>query len=289
MKMGSLKLVLVAASVVVAAAAARGTVGATAAPHGVYPPLPDCTRLVKPVVKHRGWLTIATSLPALSPWFVDNAPDNQKGYEAAIAYHVAKALGFKVTRVRWYSEPYELSESPGSKPFDFDINEFVYDAKLTTRVSFSSSYFNVNQSIVALKTDSIVAHHAPADLKTYLYGAVRGSPSESFAFRQLKPTRAPVIYATMADAIIALEASKIDAIVVDVPTGQYVATQQLTNGVQVGQFRTKGERYVLLLQRKSRLTGCIDAAIAKLADNGTLTTLSREWLQVYNAIPVLAP
>jgi len=287
--MGSSKLFLVAAAIVIAVTATLGAAADAHAPRVVVPPLADCLRAVKGEVKHRGRLTVATSYPALSPWFVNNAPANQKGYESAIAYRIAKTLGFRVAQVTWYSEPYELSQTAGTKPFDFDINEFVYDARLTRRVSFSSSYFNVNQSIVALKNDAVVAHHAPADLRTYQYGVVRGSSSVAFAIRSIKPTRAPMVYATMANAIAALDASRIDAIVVDVPTGQYLATQQIANAVQVGQFRTNGERYVLQQQHRSRLTGCVDSAIATMALSGTLTALAKQWLKVYNSIPVLAP
>ena len=238
---------------------------------------------------HHGALTVATSYPALSPWFIDNAPWNQKGYEAGVAYDVAKALGFDAKAVTWYSEPYELSEESGSKPFDFDINEFIYEKSLSSTVSFSTGYFNVNQSLVALHSDAIVTDHTPKELKTYLYGAVAGSPGLAFAIDEIKPDKAPTAYSSMTDAIAALNAGEIDAIVVDVPTGQYIATEQLTGGVQVGQFRTTGERYVLVLEHQSSLTYCVDKAIHAIAADGTLSALSKRWLKVYNAIPVLQP
>ena len=42
-----------------------------------------------------GTLTIATDEPAYEPWFVDNNPANGKGFESAVAYAVAKKLGYR--------------------------------------------------------------------------------------------------------------------------------------------------------------------------------------------------
>ena len=50
-----------------------------------------------------GTLTITTDKPAFEPWFVDDAPENGKGYEGAVAAAVAEQLGFtpdEVTFVR---------------------------------------------------------------------------------------------------------------------------------------------------------------------------------------------
>ena len=41
-----------------------------------------------------GVLTVGTDSPAYTPWFVGNNPANGKGYESAVAYEVAKRLGF---------------------------------------------------------------------------------------------------------------------------------------------------------------------------------------------------
>ena len=45
-----------------------------------------------------GTLTIATDNPAYEPWFFDNKPDEQQGFESAIAYAVATKLGYADTR-----------------------------------------------------------------------------------------------------------------------------------------------------------------------------------------------
>ena len=41
-----------------------------------------------------GKLTVATDEPAYEPWFKDDKPANGKGFESAVAYAVADALGY---------------------------------------------------------------------------------------------------------------------------------------------------------------------------------------------------
>src|SRR5919201_5664733 len=101
---------------------------------------------------------------------MNNNPGNGQGYESAVAYAVAGKLGFKPSQVKWAYEPFNNSYAPGPKKFDFDVNEISYSAKRAEAVSFSDSYFDVQQALVALKNSPIVTKHSPEDLKTYVYG-----------------------------------------------------------------------------------------------------------------------
>ena len=290
MKMGSSKVALAALLLVTAITAGMSVSSGAARPRiPVPPPINKCKLLVKTEVKVKGRLTVATDSPALPPWFVSNNPANQKGYESAIAYHIAGTLGLRASQVVWYSEPYWLSETAGHKPFDFDINELIYNPKLTSKVTFSRSYFNVNQSLVTVKGDAIITKHSPSALRTYLYGDVASSPGLAFIKGTIKPTRPPIVYTTMALAIAALEAKKIDAIVVDTPSGQYIASQQLSDGVQPAQFHTTSEHYSLVLQRSNPLTACLNAALLSMSKKGVLSALSKKYLTIYNSIPVIKP
>ena len=48
-----------------------------------------------------GVLTIGTDDPAYTPWFDNNNPSDGKGFESAVAYAVAKQLGFPASKVKW--------------------------------------------------------------------------------------------------------------------------------------------------------------------------------------------
>jgi len=143
----------------------------------------------------KGVLTVATDSPVYPPWFDNNVPTNGKGYESAVAYAIAKRLGFSKSQVQWVHEPFDGSYAPGPKKFDFDINEISYTPQRATAVSFSSSYYDVSQSLVALKNSPIITHHTQAELKTYVYGDQVGTTSLSFITSQIQPTAQPKVSA----------------------------------------------------------------------------------------------
>ncbi len=263
--------------------------GATVPHRPGYPPLSSCRRFVRTEVLHRGVLTFGTNNPALAPWFVDNDPGNGKGYESALAYQLGGTLGFAPRSIQWVSEPFELAETPGAKPFDVDVNEATYDPSLTGEVSFSTGYFTVNESLVALKHSRVVTSHRPAALRGYRYGALSGSPGLHLVRTQIHPKVAAIAYATISQAVDALVAHKVDALVLDTPTGHYLVSQQLPAAMQVGQFHVTGQEYALVLAKNNPLLACVDSALHSLRKSGVLTSLAHTYLQVYERLAFLRP
>jgi len=253
------------------------------------PSLASCQNSVKGETHTPGTLTVATDNPVYTPWFVNNTPSNGQGYESAVAYAVAADLGFPHQKVTWTTESFDQSYAPGPKNFDFDINEISVTPARSAVVSFSTSYYDTTQSIVALKSNPIATNHSPAQLKTYLYGDQIGTTGLAYIESKIQPTQQPRIYNTLDQAVSALETKQIDAIVVDTPDGQYAATSQVKNGVQVGQFPPNGEHYGLLFQKGSPLVSCTDAALANLTQNGTLAKLTKQYLGIYTSIPTIQP
>jgi polar amino acid transport system substrate-binding protein len=242
----------------------------------------------------KGILTVATDNPGYTPWFVNNTPTNGKGYESAVAYAIAAELGVKKKDVKWVVEPFDSSYLAGPKSFDFDINEISYTSARAKAVTFSVSYYDVNQSIVALKTDAIVKRHSPSQLKNYLYGDQIGTTGLAYINNNIKPKKSPRIYSTLDQAVLALQTGQIDAIVIDTPTGQYMASSQITKGkklvaTQVGQFPSTGEHYGLLFTKGDPLVGCVNEAIEAMKANGILAALQQKWLGLYTSVPTIKP
>jgi polar amino acid transport system substrate-binding protein len=215
-----------------------------------------------------------------------------------VAYAIAAALGVKKSNVVWVHEPFNASFAPGNKKFDFDINEISYTSARAKVVTFSNSYYDVQQSIIALKGSKIVKDHTPAELKTYQYGDQIGTTGLLYIDQKIKPTKPARVYDTLDNAASALETGQIDAIVLDTPDGQYMASpgagevvnsKGKTIAVQVGQFPSVGEHYGLLFQKGNKLVGCVNAAIAAIKSDGTLATLQTKWLSIYTSVPVIKP
>jgi polar amino acid transport system substrate-binding protein len=237
----------------------------------------------------KGVLTAATDQPAYPPWFENNKPSNGQGYESAVTYAVAAQLGFKPSQVKWAYEPFDSSYAPGPKKFDFDINEISYTAARAQVVTFSNSYYDVQQSLVALKTSPIVTKHTPAELKTYIYGDQVGTTSLAFITSEIQPTQTPKVFETLNDVKQALQTKQIAALVTDTPTAQYISSSEIPGSVMVAQFPSTGEHYGLLFAKGNPLVGCVNKALATLKSNGTLAQITAKYLQIYTSVPTIQP
>jgi polar amino acid transport system substrate-binding protein len=234
-------------------------------------------------------LTVATDKPVYPPWFVNNKPTNGQGYESAVAYAVAAQLGFKPSQVTWAYEPFDNSYAPGTKKFDFDINEISYSTQRAQAVTFSDSYYDVQQALVALKSSPIVTKHSPADLKTYIYGDQVGTTSLQFINSQIQPTHTPKVFETLNDVKQALQTKQIAALVTDTPTAQFISSSEIPGSVMVAQFPSTGEHYGLLFSKGNPLVTCVNKALATLKSNGTLAKLTTQYLKIYTSVPTIQP
>ncbi|MDO5694242.1 MAG: amino acid ABC transporter substrate-binding protein, partial [Aeriscardovia aeriphila] len=48
-----------------------------------------------------GKLTIATGLPAYTPWVMNDKPESGEGFEAELSYKLAAKMGYKKSDVKW--------------------------------------------------------------------------------------------------------------------------------------------------------------------------------------------
>jgi polar amino acid transport system substrate-binding protein len=240
--------------------------------------------------KSSGKLTVATDEPAYEPWFKDDKPASGKGFESAVAYAVAKQLGYDKSAVVWQSVPFNKAFAPGEKTFDFDINQVSISAERKKAVDFSSGYYDVRQAVIALKGTKAAKAKSIADLKGLKLGAQVGTTSLNYIEDVVKPTREAAAYAKNDQAKSALQNGQVDAIVVDLPTAFYITAAEVTDGTIVGQFENQGgtpEQFGLVLDKGSALTSCVTAAVDALRKDGTLAKLEQEWLSDAVDAPVL--
>ncbi|MFL5933810.1 MAG: ABC transporter substrate-binding protein [Gaiellaceae bacterium] len=244
-----------------------------------------------------GKLTIGTDNPAFPPWFGGNPhkpwqvsdPRSGEGYESAVAYAVAKQLGFAKDEVKWIHVPFNNSFAPGPKSFDFDINQISFDKKRAEVVDFSDSYYDVNQSIVVNKGTPIASAKSIADLEPYELGAQLGTTSYAFIKSEIEPSKQPSVFPQNAGAVQALKNKQIDGLVVDLPTAFYVTAVQVPNSTVLGQFPTKpgGEHFGMVFQKGNSLRACVNKALATLRSDGTLKRLQQKWLAKATGAPIL--
>jgi polar amino acid transport system substrate-binding protein len=244
-----------------------------------------------------GTLTVGTDNPAFPPWFGGTPkspwkvsdPRSGQGFESAVAYAVAKQLGFSKSEVDWKHVPFSNSYAPGPKSFDFDINEISFTPARAKVVSFSDSYYDVNQSVVVNKGTPIASVTTAAGLKPYELGAQLGTTSYQLIQDTIKPSKKPSVFPSNTGAVQALKNKQIDGLVVDLPTAFYVTAVQVPNSKVLGQFPTEpgGEHFGMVFQKGNSLVRCVNTALSKLRSDGTLKQLQQKWLAKATGAPTL--
>jgi polar amino acid transport system substrate-binding protein len=249
--------------------------------------LSECTPDTLETVKD-GKLTVATDSPAFEPYFVDDDPTNGQGFESAVAYAVADRLGFAQADVEWTVVPFNASYAPGPKDFDFDVNQISITPDREKQVDFSSPYYEAKQGIVVLKDSDAASASSIDDLKGLNIGVQIGTTSLDAVNEVIQPDNDPQVFDTSNDVVTALKQGKVDAIVVDVPTGFYLTAVEIPEATLAGQFAAPGgDQWGALLEKDSGLTDCVSAAVDDLRDSGDLAEIEQEWISDKANAPVL--
>jgi polar amino acid transport system substrate-binding protein len=235
---------------------------------------------------HAPDLTVATESPSYPPWFAADDPANGQGFESAMTYALARQLGIARNRVIWVAEPFDDAVTPGPKAFDFDVDQISVTTARARAVSFSRSYDQVNQALVVRKGSRIVTAHSPAQLRLYTYGGQAGTTGLDSVTERIKPTHPPVSFATLDEAVAALQTHRIDALVADGPTAQHISPAQ--NLVIAAQLPTS-EHYALAFEAQNPLVSCVNRALSTLQANGTLGQLQRKYLGRSVNAPTVTP
>lgn len=237
-----------------------------------------------------GVLTIATGEPAYYPWVIDDKPESGNGFEAAVAYAVAKQLGYEGESVKWIRTTFDGAIAPGPKNFDFNLQQYDITEERSAVVDFSSSYYKSNAAIVTFKGSKIAAVKSIADViaaKPKLGAAV--STTSLDVIEGTLGLKAQV-YNDNAAGVSALKNKQIDGLVVDLPTAFYLSAVEVPNGLIAGQIAGSDQAssgFGLLLAKDNPITSCVSAAVDALRNDGTLDAITKQWLSADAGAPVL--
>ncbi len=237
-----------------------------------------------------GVLTIATGEPAYFPWVIDNKPEDGKGFEAAIAMEVASRMGFAADKVVWVRSTFDQAIQPGTKDYDFNLQQYSITEERAKAIDFSVSYYLPAYSVVVRKP-TIAAGATPtiASLKGLRFGASEGTTQLPFITKTIAPTTAPLMYNDVADSVEALKANQIDAVVMDLPTALFVAAVQIEDGAVLGQFDTAdgSPGMGMVFEKGKALKTCVDEVLNAMTADGKLKAIEAEWLQTATGAAVI--
>ncbi|MFN8620152.1 MAG: transporter substrate-binding domain-containing protein [Chloroflexota bacterium] len=300
-------------ALMLAAVAATAGAQSPAASAGPVPTLSADCQKDQLALKNPGRLTLSTDNPAYSPWWGGDPatqypgepaggdgwelgdPYSGEGYEGATAYAIAAALGFAHEEVDWIPNAvFEQAFAPGPKDFDWHMAQIAIRPARAEAVDFTDSYFDANQSIIAMTGNPITAVTTVDGLKDFKLGAGVATTALQLIEERVQPNVEAQVFNSNADAIQALQNGTIDGLVVDLQTAFYMRDAQLENydtpdpeATVVGQFDTKAqaEQVGAVLEKGSALTHCVNEAIAIIKADGTLDAIYNEWISSGQDIP----
>lgn len=248
-----------------------------------------CAKSSLPLVTP-GQLTLATESPGKRPWWSGPAtrapwqgvnPYNAKGYESAVAYALAKRLGFSGLQVNWMPVSTAEALEAGPKPFDFFLGQATYGSVRERSIDFSYAYYYVPIAFLSRRPNVYSRAKNLATLKRLAYlGVVSGSTGDRYLTRYIKPSLGPMIYDTYESALAGMAVDQNSGLVLDLPTAYTLRPRVPGGGVIVGQFARKGtpQRFALVFPQGSKLRACVNKALAQLWDRGTIKKLQTKWL-----------
>jgi polar amino acid transport system substrate-binding protein len=235
-----------------------------------------------------GQLTVGTDKPAYPPYFTDDDPSNGKGFESAVAYAIARRLGFSRGEVKWTTVPFNSSYAPGPKKFDFDVNEVSITPQRSKVVDFSAPYYTAPQAVIAAKGSPVAGATSLAGIKGAQIGVQIGTTSLDAVRDVIDPSTQPKVFNDSNDVVSSLKAGQVDAVVTDLPTAFYITSAQVPSAKIVGQFDAPGgDTWGALLEKDSALTPCVTKAVNALRTSGRLEQLTKRWMGGAAGAPVL--
>jgi polar amino acid transport system substrate-binding protein len=245
--------------------------------------------------KADGVLTVATGEPVFPPWMGvgdDNfdVPESGTGFEGALVYELVAELGLTADQVTWVRTTFDDVITPGTKDWDFNIQQFGITAARDEAVDFSDGYYQVEQAIIGAADSPAASAGSIDDLKSLRIGAAIGTTSLDYVDNVIDPDGDSQVYDDNTAAKSAFDAGQVDGIVFDLPTAFYITAVEIPEASVIGVLPVESdpEELGMLFEEGSPLVACVNAALSTLRSNGRLEALEDEWLNDGGSIPSLS-
>ncbi|MFC6705060.1 ABC transporter substrate-binding protein [Flexivirga alba] len=223
---------------------------------------------IKPAVA--GTLTVETTLPAQGWWNGTTADSIKDGYEYCMAAELANMAGLKKLSIKAVS--FDQLVAGHTANFDLALAEISITPERAKVVDFSKPYFDSNIGVLTKKGAGITADN----IKGKRCAAYSGTTSVDFLKNKLK-CKSQKVYPDSQTLYQGVLSGQTDVALLD--TAIVLAeAKQTGNKLEVpGQYKT-GEKYGAIYPKGSANETELDKGITTLLNDGTLKTLSKDYL-----------
>ena len=223
-------------------------------------------------LKTRGQMVLGTD-PQFAPFASRDERGNIVGFDVDVAGAIAKRIGVKLV-----TQPTILEAIPSalnSGRVDIAISGIASSSNWKGTV-FSKPYFD-NSQVYAVRAGN-PSKFALSNLRGRVVGVRANTIGFLAADEQLKPKGAKLkVYSSVGEGLKELRGGKVDAMILDAPSLEYLMAKQPRTYERIGATLTT-ERYVIAVKRGSDLLPTIDRAILELRSSPEYTKLLEKWI-----------
>jgi polar amino acid transport system substrate-binding protein len=214
------------------------------------------------------------------PPFEKGHPPNVTGYDIDVINAVADEMGLEVVQEETSFDTIFRDVAQGK--FDVAVAASTITPERERTVDFSDPYYLADQSLLVAEGSDIGSQE---DLGGKIVGAQDGTTGETYA--NDKTDAAEVRgYPGGTDAINALRAGQIDAVIVDAPVAEDAVQKQ--SGLEIAERIVTRELYGFsFAPENDALREKVNEALTTLKENGTITELYKKYFADQSPDPVL--
>lgn len=223
-----------------------------------------------------GKLTVGSDLDYKPMEYLDG--DKPAGFGVDMTQEICNRLGLEMNFLSPQNFDSLITQVNGGTSMDVAVSSITINDEREELVDFSTPYYDSNLAIVTLATSDIAS---ASDLSGKPVGAQSGSTGEEWAKENLGDS-SYTPYTGPTDALTALRAGKIQAVVLDAPVASDYVKGDAGTYKLVDEIAT-GEQYGIAINKDNpELKKAIDSALADMQADGTLDKLKNKWLGTSN-------
>ena len=214
-----------------------------------------------------GKLTVGCS-PDFPPFeYMDG--DQIVGFDKAMMERIADKLGLELNYLGPQNFDTLVAQVAGGNTMDVAVSGIsITDERLET-VDFTEAYYDSNLAIVTLADSKIKSKD---DLKTAKIAGQQGTSGEDWIKENLKKAEY-IPFTQVPDALAALRAGKVEAVVYDLPVAQSHIAGEFNDCTILESIAT-GEQYGIAVNKdNAALTEAINAVLVEMKASGELDDL----------------
>ncbi len=226
-----------------------------------------------------GKLTVGTGDPVFPPWMLNDDPAGGEGFENGLVYELAAELGFDADDVVWVGQTFEEAIAPGTKPYDFAIQQISVTEDRQEIVDFSMVYYQPDKALLALPDSPVVGAATIAELVDANWGATIGTTDLDY-IENIIGADGVAVFDDQATTFQALLGGNIDATVVAFPTALFATAVQIPEADIVASLPAdpNDTGHGLLFEQGNPLVDCVDQGLEAVIARGVVDDLIDQYL-----------